>query len=193
MQPHFHTDQQAYKALLASDERALEYFFNLHYSALVYYARSISKNEMASEDIAIESFSKLWKGRDGLKQASQVKHFLYLVARNSSIDFLRAEKTQRKLASIVPSYPSLTEDPHLETVITTEAYDKLFRLISLLAPKAKQVFLMFHLHNKSVKHIARELSVSVNTVKEHKKRAMRFLRENAVRLNVLLLLSFFTL
>lgn len=184
-------DQQAYEALLSSQEKALEYFFNLYYTSILYYARSITRNEPVSEDIAMESFSKLWKNRSSLKQPSQVKHFLYRVAHNSSIDFLRFQANSRKLR-IDQAFCCPPSDSHLETIITTETYNSLYRLVSSLAPKARQVFLMFYFDNKSTKQIARELSISVNTVNEHKKRAMRFLRNNLAALNTfLLILSFF--
>jgi RNA polymerase sigma-70 factor (ECF subfamily) len=188
LQPHFHTGHEAFDALISGDEKALEYFFNLHYTSLVFYARSITKNELASEDIAIESFSKLWSRSSSLKHPPQVKHFLYLVARNACIDFLRSQNNLKKVQASISSYSSLSQSSHIETIIASETYRNLYRLITFFPPKTRQVFCMFHFGQKSTKQIAAELSITINTVKEHKKRAIRFLRENSAQLNLVLLL-----
>lgn len=180
--------EDAFVALLNSDERGLAYCFNQFYSPLFYFSHSITQNETASEDIISESFIKLWDNRNSLKQKSHVKHFLYLIVRNSSIDYLREKKKDQQRENTLIQLMPLSEKHILEKLIEAETYNEMYRMYARLPKKCRMVFEMFYIQKKAVKEIANELSISVNTVKSQKQRALQLLKEYKAEQDFLLIL-----
>ena len=52
----------------------------------------------------------------------------------------------------------------------------IFKSLSILPPKCRKVFTLFYLEGKTYEEIADELRVSINTVRNHKMRALSLLR-----------------
>lgn len=180
--------EDAFIALQNGDERGLAYYFDQFYSKLFYFSHSITQSETASEDIISDSFLKLWDNRKFLKQESHVKHFLYFIVRNSSIDYLREKKKDRQRENTLIQLSPLSEKHILEKLIEAETYNQLYSIYARLPKKCRTVFEMFYIEKKAVKEIAKELSISVNTVKSRKLRALQLLREYRVEQNFLFLL-----
>jgi RNA polymerase sigma factor (sigma-70 family) len=195
LQPHFHTPHDAYLALLAGDEKALEYFFNLYYSKMVYYSFSIVENWQAGEEIASESFLKLWYKKEKLTEWQMVYPLLYHIVHNASVDWLRKEKAMSKKKKQWTHHSLPHEPAHLEKIIQTHTYAALHRLLSLLPPKKALVMKMAILENKSNEEIAKELGLSVYTIRNQKAAAVQLLKQYGPTLNSLLAfaltLSFF--
>jgi RNA polymerase sigma factor (sigma-70 family) len=195
LRAHFHTPHDAYLALLAGDEKALEYFFNLYYSKMVYYSFSIVENWQTGEEIASESFLKLWNKKEKLTEWQMVYPLLYHIVHNTSVDWLRKEKAMAKKKKQW-MHQSLSYEPaHLEKIIETNTYASLHRLLQLLPPKKALVMKMAILENKSNEEIAKQLGLSVYTIRNQKAAAVELLKKYSPALNSLLAfaltLSFF--
>jgi RNA polymerase sigma-70 factor (ECF subfamily) len=180
--------EDAFAALQGGDERGLAFYFNQFYSRLFYFSHSITGSDAASEDIVSDCFIKLWDNRRSLKQESHVKHFLYLIARNSSINYLREQKKERQKENILIQLTPLNEKHVLEKLIEAETYKELYQIYARLPKKCRTIFEMFYIERKPIKEIAKELSVSVNTVKSQKQRALQLLREYKAEQNLLFVL-----
>jgi RNA polymerase sigma factor (sigma-70 family) len=195
LQPYFHTPHDAYLALLAGDEKALEYFFNLYYSKMVYYSFSIVENWQTGEEIASESFLKLWNKKEKLTEWQMVYPLLYHIAHNTSVDWLRKEKAMAKKKKQWIHHSLPHEPAHLEKIIETNTYAALHRLLQLLPPKKALVMKMAILENKTNEEIAKELGLSVYTIRNQKAAAVQLLKKYSPTLNRLLAfvltLSFF--
>jgi len=89
------TEEEAFIALQTGDERGLDYYFNSYNTPLVYFALRLTGNEGTAEDIAAESFVKLWQHRADLTHAGSVKSYLYKTVRHAAIDFLRHQRRKR--------------------------------------------------------------------------------------------------
>ena len=181
--------EDAFIALQNGDEKGLSYYFNEYYSPLFYFSHSITGSEAASQDIVSDSFLKLWNSRSSLKQKSHVKHFLYYVVRNSSVSYLREKKKDRQRENTLIQLMPLSEKHILEKLIEAETYNQLFSIYARLPKKCRTIFEMFYIEKKAVKEIAKELSISVNTVKSQKLRALQLLREYSAGQNLLFLLG----
>lgn len=185
--------EDAFAALQNSEERGLSYYFDKFYNRLVYFSNSITGSETASEDIVSEGFLKLWNKRSTLAQESHVKHFLYFVIRNDSIHYLREKKKDRNRANCLIQLSPVSENGVLERLIETESYERFYRMYARLPQKCREVFDLFYLQNKPVKEIAKELSISVNTVKSQKQRALQLLRAYCTEEKLLVILVWLAL
>lgn len=181
--------KDAFVALKNGNEKGLAYYFDELYAPLFYFACSITQSEAASQDIVSDSFLKLWENHSSLLEEAHVKNFLYNVVRNSSINFLRQKKKDRERENTLLQLTPLAETHILEKLIETETYKELYRIYERLPPKSRQIFEMFYIDKKTVKDIATELSISVNTVKSQKLRALQLLKEYMAEQNLLFLLA----
>lgn len=177
MQGKFNQDQDAFNALQQGDDTGLDFFFNLYYPPLVLFSTSITNNNQASQEIASESFVKLWRGKGSLTDSRGIRFFLYRIVRNASIDYLREQRRIKKHSNHLEYISESIEYPVLNKLIETETYHHLYRLLADLPPRSRQIFQMFYFEDKAIKEIALELGVSVNTVKTQKLRAIKLLRE----------------
>ena len=177
--------EDAFKSLQSGDEKGLSYYFNKYYSSLSCFSHSITSSESASEDIVTESFLTLWNNRNQLKQESHVKHFLFCIVRNRSINYLREKKRLRQRENTLLQLILVSERSVLEKLIETETYKEMYLLYQRLPKKCKVVFELFYIEKKPVKEIAKELSISVNTVKSQKQRALQLLKEYRAELNLI--------
>jgi len=173
------------------EEKGLEAFFEEYYTALVYYATSLLRDEETAREIAAEAFVKLWNKRTTIQSLQQVKPLLYKMVHDAAVDALRLKQRQHQQMKAILLHLETTEGPALNQLIETETYKKLYRLLEALPPRSQQIFRMFYFQKKAIKQIAAELNISVNTVKTQKLRALQSLKEQQGVLYLLVLFSLF--
>jgi len=181
--------EDAFAALQNGDEKGLTYFFNQFYSPLFYFSQSITQSDVVSQDIVSDSFIKLWKNHNSLKERSHVKPFLYCIVRNNSIDYLRQRKKDQQRENMLIQLSPLSEKHILEKLIESETYRQLYQVYERLPKKCRRIFEMFYLEEKTLKEIASELSISENTVKSQKARALQLLKGYWAEQDTLILLA----
>ena len=96
-----------------------------------------------SEKLA-ESFLKLWNNRSSLQQETHVKHFLFRVVRNDSINHLREKKKNRQRENTLLQLMPVSEEQILEKWVETETYHQLFLAYENLPEKCRQVLEKFY-------------------------------------------------
>lgn len=171
------TEEEAFVAMQQGNSRGLDYFFNCYYSALAFYANTITGNKEAAKEIAAESFVKLWAKRENIEEWQKVKFLLYKIVSNSSIDFTREKQRTKKLLHGLSTIDNISERSPHDALVEAETYNYLYSLLRMLPPRATEIFKLFYFQNKSIKEIAEELGISVNTVKTQKLRAIQLLKK----------------
>ena len=190
MQQKINTEEDAYLALLSGSEKGLDFFFNRYYSQLISYSNSLTNNHSIAQEITSEAFVKLWKTKETIEEWRKVRFLLYRIVYNASIDFLREQKTLKRNTKDLLYRTEQSEIPVLHKLIEVETYNQLYLLLQNLSPRARQIFRMFYFQNKAIKQIAKELGISVNTVKTQKQRAIQTLREYQSSLHIFIICSF---
>ena len=121
-----------------------------------------------------ESFVNLWERRKDFVALLPVRVFLYQTARNKCMDLLKHEQVIHKHeASLVQEF---CEDFLDEKMIEEEMLGEIYRAIDELPSECGRVFRL-GLEGLSNQEIADILSISVNTVKTQKQRAMAVLKK----------------
>lgn len=177
MREKLFTEEEAYIALASGNERGLDFFFNRYYSPLLFYSLSLTNNHSTAQEIASEAFVRIWKNRDTIVEWRKVKFLLYRIVYNASIDYIRQQKALKRNTKDLHQISERSEKSVLDKLIEVETYNYLYLLLQNLPPRSRQIFQMFYFQNKAIKEIAKELGISVNTVKTQKLRAIQTLKE----------------
>jgi RNA polymerase sigma-70 factor (family 1) len=170
------------------EEKGFGFFFREYYAALCYFSFQIIKDKSVAEEIVGDAFIKLWERHSSFENACNVKSFLYRTVHNASIDWTRRKKTKIKHIKELTNQATDREGYILEKMIEAEVYREIIASLKVLPPKCRQVFSMFYLEGKDYSQIADELTLSINTIRVQKARALTLLRK---QLTVCLILSMF--
>jgi len=177
------------------DEIAFKLLFDVYKDRLFLYINGIVKSKEVSEEIVMDVFLKIWLGKEIVSQIENFDAFLFRVAYNKSIDFLRSAARDPKLRDLVwhevQVAGGMTAD---QQVITREYEKKLREAIGQLSPQRRLVYQMSREKGFSHLDIARQLQLSKHTVSNHIVESQRFIRSYLVRhLDIAVLLFSFLL
>ncbi|MEM6763321.1 MAG: RNA polymerase sigma-70 factor [Bacteroidota bacterium] len=128
-----------------------------------------------AEDIAQESFIRLWQHADKVPEV-KAKSFLYRVANNLYLDQVKHQKVVLKFQQR-PSKQQDSEDPafHLE-VQEYQAFIE--RVISELPEKSRVVFLMNRMEGLTYQEISDRLEISVKAVEKRMHKALIIIKKH---------------
>lgn len=151
-------------------------FFKDSYQAACLVAYRFIDDKLVVEDIVQESYITLWKKHSEIYQnKEELKKYLLVTVRNRSISYLRSIKVryidiEKSLQEI-----NLTDDEKLYD--DEELSIRVAQAIKQLPARCREIFLLAYSENKTYDEIARQLSISKNTVKTQMSIAYRILRE----------------
>ena len=151
-----------------------ERLFSDYYGILVCYAQKYTKREDIAEDIVQDVFASLWEENRIFLSQANFRSFLYISIRNAAFDYLRHQNVEsRYIEEALTANRFLSDDSFQKE----EVFRLLFKQIDLLPERCREIFLL-HLEGYDNDAIAKKLSLSIETVKTQKKRAMKTLRNN---------------
>ena len=151
-----------------------ERLFSDYYGILVCYAQKYTKREDIAEVIVQDVFASLWEENRIFPSQANFRSFLYISIRNAAFDYLRHQNVEsRYIEEALTANRFLSDDSFQKE----EVFRLLFKQIDLLPERCREIFLL-HLEGYDNDAIAKKLSLSIETVKTQKKRAMKTLRNN---------------
>jgi RNA polymerase sigma-70 factor (ECF subfamily) len=145
------------------------------YTSLISMHMSVRvKDAMKAEEVTQDILMSIWKYRDKLPEMQNFPGFVYIVTKNKvknqlkRKDLAMPELTEERIQHSLAATDSTVEVKELRTI--------LYRAIELLPQKRKEVFKMSRLEGFSNDEIATKLQLSKNTIREHIREALAFLR-----------------
>ncbi|NOY96183.1 MAG: RNA polymerase sigma-70 factor [Chlorobi bacterium] len=159
--------------ILTDDCPEFKIIFKKYFPSLYLFAVKLTKNEFLTKDIVQEVFIKTWKSSNNFENENALKAFLYLSTKNQCIDHLRKRKDYKPN---VPVDEKLFEETYLDEVVREETFRLLDIVIEQLPPQRRKI-VELTLKGMGNNEIAESLQISVNTVKTHKLRAYKTIRE----------------
>lgn len=181
MQRHGHDTVAEYiRSFQKGEQKGFNFLFREFYAALTWYSFQITDSRPVAEEIASETMLKLWERHSGFDSINAIKSFLYTTTRNSSISWLRRQKTDSKKVREIALVLEKSEKTVLTQMLETEFYRSVFTAISTLPPQCRTIFRMLFIEGKDYKETARELNLSPSTIRNQKARAIQLLRQRIV-------------
>jgi RNA polymerase sigma-70 factor (family 1) len=159
------------------DEAAFRYVMDRYFPIITHFALRIVHDRSAAEDIAEETFIKLWQTRERTRNFQSIKAFLFIAAKNACINELRSERSKVRRNSGFADTAMVEDDAIDREIIRSEVWAEIHRAASELPEKIGRVFRLGYVEGMPNREIAKALGVSVNTVKAQKARAVELLKE----------------
>lgn len=158
----------------------MEVIFHKYYQRLCHFAWQIVQDDDLVQDLVQEAFIAFWKNRSKLADDELVhKSFLYSTVKNLCLNRLRHEKIVHKYRIHQQEKPIEVNNQEMVIIrklIRSEIMEDVIRIIRTMPMGCQEVFRLSYLEGLSNDEVAQELSISVNTVKTHKKRGLRLIR-----------------
>ncbi len=140
------SDDELIKAFAAGTEEAFEELVLRYKNSLYQYLMSLVHDEGAAGDLFQEVFLSLYKHAEGFEARGKVKAWLFLTARNKTLNYLRDRKEAVSLDEpdeegnefwheVLPD----EETGQLEQLEQAEGLEHLKRVIDQLPPRQKEV------------------------------------------------------
>lgn len=174
---NFQSEKELLIQVSEGDERAFRDLFEIYYEQLYHYVFGFIKSKQVSEELVMDVFLKIWLGRDMIPEIHSFNAFLFRVAHNKSIDFLRSAARDPKFQDLLWENIQLANNTAADSSILVQEYEnKLREAVSLLAPQRKKVYQLSREQNMTHDQIAAQLNLSKNTINNHIVEAQRFIR-----------------
>ncbi|MEJ2647338.1 MAG: sigma-70 family RNA polymerase sigma factor [Sedimentisphaerales bacterium] len=133
-----------------------------------------------SEDLAQETFLDAWNNLSHLRDLEKFRSWLISIARNKINDSLRKQRRDliNKASSIEEVEDKQTSKSEPDNRASVKEQQAVVQEALLHIPeKYREPLVLFYRHEKSVKHIAEQLDMSEELVKQHLSRGRKLLRE----------------
>ena len=151
--------------------------YNMHYSRLYGFIKKLTDNREEAQDITTETFVKLWELCARFETLQNIKAFLFITARNASLDYLRyLKRVAGDARDFNYTTPKINESELEREMIEVEVLQKIYEEIENLPGKCQKVFKMSYVDSMKNEDIANQLQITPQTVKNHKTRALNIIR-----------------
>lgn len=172
-------DEDLLLAISKGDEEAFQCLFRRHRDQLFAYIFKITKSRETAEEIVMDVFLKIWESAAILTEIKNFQAFLFHIAKNKAIDFLRMAAKDRVLVELLwDQINTPASGQPDDRLLLNELKSNLDKVISNLSPQRKSVFRLSREQHMTYDQIARHLQLSKSTVKNHMLDSLRFIRHH---------------
>lgn len=179
------SDEEIINNYFSGDESAFAFLVDRYLKPVYNFIYHFTGSLEYAEDGTQETFLKVWKNLKKYKNGGSVKAWIFSIARNTSIDFLR----KKKMKNFSDFEDDESEENFLENTISdlemlpdevfAKAEEKKFveNILGELPYFYKEILLFYYQDNLTFDEIGKILGESINTVKSRHRRAIIKLKE----------------
>ena len=149
------------------------------------FASIFIRDEVISADITQEAFLYMWEKAYRFPDMMSFKSYLYSCLKNKTLNYIRDHKVERNMEELEDVFVDEVSIDHL--VIEHELKARILEEINKLSDVKREIMLL-RMKGYSYDEISEELSLSINTVKTHKKQAYKDLKVHLSDYNQCLLI-----
>jgi len=171
MTPSDLNEEQLVIELRLGSTRAFGLIYERYKDSLCNYCSSLVKNNDVAEDIVHEIFLKMWNNIQTLNEVRSFRTWLFSIARNQALLFLRDRKPFEELSEGLPR----EEESPLDLLVNEEQSAMMGSLLNRLRPAYRELMLLRIEGELSYADIAAVTGMSQSAVRTHLYRARKAL------------------
>ncbi len=166
MKLHTKTDTtQLQQELAAGSEAALKRLYDLFSEPLLHFTFTIVHSRELAEEIVADVFIQTWKKRTQIAAIENLPWYLYITAKNISLNYLRKERKQKFVELEITNLPLYTIEPQaVQHLISKDFLQSITNAINELPPKCRLIFKLVKDDGLTYKETAELLNLSIKTV-----------------------------
>lgn len=147
------------------DESAYKELFVAFYKPLQQFANSFVRSRELAEEIVSDVFIKIWESRAEIESISNLKVYLYVSIKNTSLKYLLKQHRQVAISidELDVELESFARNPE-ELMLTAEMMNKIQETVNELPPRCKMIFKLIKEDGLRYKEVAEILNISVKTI-----------------------------
>jgi len=151
--------------------KAYDQYYRPLYAAFL----KMIKDEATTKDILQEAFLKLWNNWDNIDSGTNMMPLIYTYAKNLYLNEIRSRKIRKRNLQSSQSVEQVVRAD--DQVAVKETWRKIETSIEKMPYTMKKVFLLSRFHYLKNEDIARQLSISLFTVKRHIQDALSVIKK----------------
>ncbi|MCU4675255.1 sigma-70 family RNA polymerase sigma factor [Catenovulum sp. 2E275] len=174
-------DTELVRLALSGDQNAFADIVGKYQNLLCSLAYSSLGDLRFSEDIAQETFIEAWKKLNTLKEPEKLKAWLCGILRFKLSHFQRKENKQPlKEANMIAEYdmPEAVNKVIDDSAILAQEQALLWKYLTQMDVHYREPLILFYRKHQSIEHVAAELDLSVDTVKQRLSRGRKILKQS---------------
>jgi RNA polymerase sigma-70 factor (ECF subfamily) len=146
-------------------EKAFRLILARYQEKLYWHIRRLVLVHEDADDILQNTMIKIWNGLPGFRESSGLYTWMYRIASNEAITFLKSKQRERRIMADDPddvAKSRVKSDPYYDG---NEVFEKLHVEVNKLPPKQQMVFRMKYFDNMTYEDMSVELKTSVGALK----------------------------
>lgn len=157
----------------SGDEDACQRLLNLYKGRIFSYVYRMVRNYHDAEDITFDTFIKCFKSLDRFDQTRSFSTWIFTIAHNVTIDFLRKNKQEYEYFD----NRHAVGDDFVQEYEKKQKLENIEQAIAKLPSLDREIVILFHREEYSYQEISEILDIPVTTIKTRLHRARKRLRE----------------
>ena len=179
------TDAELIKKYLKGEQMALEELVRRYFKQVFLFIKTFIKQDQEAEDITQETFIKAWKNLKKFDTEKKFKTWVFQIAKNTCIDYLRKNKKMVSADSLQEEQMAISLEhmkdaaPLPEEIFDSLGFEKKLEEVLNTLPENYRQTVSLHLQQDlTFQEISEVLNEPLNTVKSRYRRALMSIRQN---------------
>jgi len=167
-------EKKTIQELRDGDHAAFEMVFIAYFNKVKHFINGLLRSEDDAEELAQELFVKLWINHDTINLEKSFSTYLYVMARNAAINFLKSKFVRESYAN---DLSNTEEYVNSEDILYAKETDLLIKMtVSQMPDRRKQIYKLSRNEGLTNDEIASQLNISKKTVENQLSLALKELR-----------------
>ena len=171
-----HIEAKVLEEVAQGNEAAFRILYDIHHRRVYSFALFLTHSEVLAEEVTQEIFIKIWNHRAELSKICQFDAWLKTIVRNQCYTFLNRLAKERLILQEINNLGEKASDNTEEKILYNDYNRILQKVLTRLPEQQRKVFMLSR--QEGIKHedIARQMGLSINTIKSHMKAALKNIR-----------------
>lgn len=149
----------------AGDEVAFRELFDQYKHRLFVFVEQLIHSRSDAEEIIQDTFLKVWQSASILAEIEQPGHYIYTIARNKTLNYMRSISRDQRLVDIAYASQSELDDTLEEQLRIREVQEIIDKALSQLPEQKQVVFRLSRERGLNHAEIAATLGLSQSRIK----------------------------
>ena len=159
------------------DTQQLDALFKQYHRSLLYFAKSMVRDQEAAEELVADSFVKLWQRRNAFENSDKVKAFLYIATKNACLNHLNSAHSRQVFDGDALDLLQSVDPDSYALIVRAELMQQIYEEVMKLPDKQREVFRLTFFEDLSTEEISERLGMTATAIFANRSRAVESLRK----------------